>query len=228
MISTSASFAPMNMVLGQLLTNEVQDARLLNAILSVPREECVPERLRGAANVDDELPLGGGRFLIAPLPFARLLQLARISPDDKVLEIGCTQGWTTGVIARLAREVTGCEVDREMALAAKRNLERLGISNARAACVEKLSEGYASDAPYDLIIVSGAMACAPAALLRLLAPGGRLVGVEQIASRPGIPGGIGRLVEYVLIEGQQPARKEGREASVPLLPGFAAHEGFRF
>ena len=75
--------ARLNMVEGQLRTNEVTDTALLEAFLATPRERFVPEALRGAAYVDDDLPLGGGRHLLEPLVLARLVQLAEMGPRDR-------------------------------------------------------------------------------------------------------------------------------------------------
>src|SRR5271156_3552534 len=80
--------ARLNMVESQLRTNKVTDASVLEAFLAVPRERFVPEPLTGSAYVDEDIPLGGGRYLLEPMVLARLLQLAEVGPDAGVLEIG--------------------------------------------------------------------------------------------------------------------------------------------
>ena len=94
--------ARLTMVESQLRTNKVTDEAVLDAFLAVPRERFVPEALRGIAYGDDVVPLGGGRFMLAPMVLARLLQLAAIAPGDKVLEIGAATGYATSLLARLA------------------------------------------------------------------------------------------------------------------------------
>lgn len=217
----------LNMALGQLITNEVLEQRLLDAMVSVPRERCVPAGIAGAAHVDEDLPIGNDRYLLAPLTFARLLQMANIQPGDRVLDVACAYGYTTAVISKLARVVVGAECEREMAEAARRNLDAFNVSNARIVQINALAEGYSGDAPYDVIIVEGGIASVPVQLLRLLAEGGRLVAIEHLSSRPGLAGGIGRLIEYVNRDGQI-FSKTTLETSAPLLPGFQAKSHFTF
>lgn len=227
-MSTAHNITPrQNMTLGQLLTNEVRDEHVLNAMLTTPRERFVPPALAGSAYVDDELHLGNRRYLMAPLTFARLLAMADITPSDNVLDVGCNYGYSTAVIAHLAKEVVGCEQDKTMVEAARNTLSVMDIPNARITQVEKLSDGCTTGAPYDVIILQGSISVVPATLLRLLKDGGRFVTVEQTATRPGTPGGIGRLVAYVNRDGSIHPRY-GREASVPPLPGFDESQGFVF
>src|SRR5258708_15186676 len=90
--------ARLNMVESQVRPNRVTDTRVLGALLDVPRELSLPERLRGVAYVDEDLPVAPGRYLMEPMVFARLLQTARIKPIDTALEIGGAPGfWGAGV-----------------------------------------------------------------------------------------------------------------------------------
>ena len=103
--------ARLNMVEGQLRTNKVTDEAVLEGFLTTPRERFVPSHLRGIAYVDDDIPLGNGRYLIEPMVLARLLQLAEIGKSDKVLEIGCATGYATAILARIAASVVAVESD---------------------------------------------------------------------------------------------------------------------
>src|SRR5215469_17134744 len=104
-LMTDYAAARLNMVESQLRTNKVTTEAVLEAFLAVPRERFVPAALRGAAYIDEDLPLGNGRHLMEPMVFARLVQLAEVGPQDTVLEIGCATGYGTAVLARLARSV---------------------------------------------------------------------------------------------------------------------------
>src|SRR5690348_12087479 len=90
-----------HMIFGQLYTNDILDKRILDAMAAVPREEFLPEKLRGAAYVDDDLEVSPGRFLMAPLTFAKLLDLAEITPACRVLIVGCLNGYYAAVISKL-------------------------------------------------------------------------------------------------------------------------------
>ena len=84
--------ARVNMVESQVRPNKVTDLRILTAMLELPRERFVPQELRGIAYVDEDVPLGNGRYLTEPMVLARLVQAAQIAPEDTVLEIGTATG----------------------------------------------------------------------------------------------------------------------------------------
>lgn len=234
MPQATASVKPaVNMVLGQLLTNRVLDENIINALLAVPREHFLPQQLRGAAYVDENIELGPpntswGRVLPAPLTFAYMLQAANLERRMRVLDIACAGGYTSAVLSHLAEEVVACESVRELAEAARRNLDALNIPNVRVAYVTSLVEGYTADQPYDVIMVNGAIRTVPHALLAMLKPGGRLVAVEAMdAPRAGLTGAAGRIVTYM--HGMSGAEKlVAREAALPLLTDFEPPPAFHF
>ena len=216
---TDAAISRRSMVRSQVLTNKVTDERVAEALLAVPREAFVPRELRGVAYVDEDLPVAPGRFLSEPMVVARLLQAAAVKDSEGVLEIGCATGYVTALLARLAGGVVGLESDGELAARARLLLAQQGVSNA--VIVEGvLAEGHAKQAPYDVIVLNGSVEQLPDTLLRQLADGGRLVGVER-------QGSVGRAVIYRKIDGML-GRRELFDAQVPLLPGFAKPRGFRF
>ena len=86
----------------------------------MPRELFVPTALRGIAYVDEDIPLGGGRWLMEPMVLARLLQLARSVPATACCEIGCGSGYGTALLARLVRSVIAVECDAGLARARRR------------------------------------------------------------------------------------------------------------
>jgi protein-L-isoaspartate(D-aspartate) O-methyltransferase len=208
-----------NMVDSQLRPNKVNDPALLDAFLAVHREEFVPAALKGAAYVDEDLPLGGGRYLLEPMVLGRLLQAAAIGPAEIVLEIGCATGYASAILGRLARSVVAIESDPALLRRARANLA--GIRNITL-FEQVLDRGYAERAPYDVILVGGAVVEVGPALLDQLAEGGRLVTV--IETRPGRLGGA------VLLE-RGPTGVSRRllfETGVHALPGFRPEPSFAF
>ena len=168
------------MVDNQLRTHAVTDRRILVAMGDVPREQFVPEARRALAYSDDThlLPGAAGRALAAPAPFARLLQLAQIGPDDAVLDVGTGTGYSAAVIARLAGHVTALESDEELLALAHANLAAAGAANVTLMRGPLLG-GAPRQGPYDVIVLEGAVHEVPDALLRQLKQGGRLVAIVR-------------------------------------------------
>jgi protein-L-isoaspartate(D-aspartate) O-methyltransferase len=210
----------LNMVESQLRPNKVTDEAVLAAFLAVPRERFVPAGLRGAAYIDDALPLGGGRYLMPPMVLARLLQLARIGPDDTVLEIGCATGYGTAVLARLTRSVVAVEGDRALAAQATARLRELGLGNA-AVVEAPPTQGYPGRAPYAAIVFAGAIVRVRDGIAGQLAEGGRMVAVVQQEN------GLGQGMVMTRAGGVL-SRRASFDAAVPLLPGFHAEPSFVF
>src|SRR5215207_9058587 len=94
-----------NMVENQLRPNRIDEPSLLRVMSAIPRERFVPESLRSCAYGDEDLPLGGGRFLIEPLALAKLLQTAEARPQDVVLVLGDCTGYVAAILSRLAGSV---------------------------------------------------------------------------------------------------------------------------
>lgn len=208
-----------NMVASQIRTNEVTDEALLAALTDVPRERFVPAPLRGVAYIDEDLPIKRGRYLMEPMVFARLVQLAGVGPNDVVLDIGCGTGYSTAVLARLTNTVVALESDAELAAAATANLAELGIDNA-VVVTAPLAEGYAKQAPYDVIFFNGAIPRIPDLISRQLAEGGRLVAVVG-------EHGVGRGTLMTRARGAA-ASRPAFDAAVPMLPDFVVEQGFVF
>ena len=149
--------------------------------------------------------------------FGRLLQEAAVKKTDAVLDVGCATGYSAAVLARLANVVVALEEDEALSEQASATLAAADVVNA-VAVTGRLSEGYAQQAPYDVIVLEGAVEQVPQRILDQLAEGGRLVAV--IAGR-----GIGKAVVFTRSAGGI-GRRELVDASTPMLPGFALEAGF--
>lgn len=212
--------ARLNMVESQLRTNKVTDEDVLEAFLTVPRERFVPAALTGIAYIDDDVPLGGGRVLLEPMVLARLLQLAMLRPEDKVLEIGAATGYATALLARLAARVTALECDDGLAATARTRFREPRLDNVTV--VEgPLERGHPAGAPYDVILVNGAVSSVPDAVAHQLAEGGRLVTVVKPEQ------GMGQGVLMTRVDGRL-SQRPAFDAATALLPGFRPAPAFVF
>ena len=212
--------ARVNMVESQLKTNRVSDPAVLDAFLAVPRERFVPAAMTGLAYIDEDVTLGGGRFLMEPMVFARLVQLAKVGQEDNVLELGSGTGYGVAVLARLAANVGGSEGDAALAEKGAAALAALGVRNAtvRHGAIER---GWPDRAPYGVILFAGAVAAVPSAVLDQLAEGGRLLAVVREGDE------VGRAVLYQRVRGIV-SHRPVFDAATPYLPGLEPQPSFVF
>ena len=206
-----------NMVTTQLRANDVTDARLIKAILTVPREPFVPGPLAALAHMEGCIPLGNGRVLLDLRSLGKLAQLAAIGPEDRVLDVGCGTGYSTAILSELAGEVIGLEEDRDLAASATENLR--AAANAEIVC-GRLTDGLAAKAPFDVIFLNGAVDNAPDTLLQQLNNGGRLVGIVR-------DGAAGHARIFLKHDGAI-GERSAFDATVPVLPGFENSRSFAF
>ncbi|MEM1038370.1 MAG: protein-L-isoaspartate O-methyltransferase [Pseudomonadota bacterium] len=214
--------ARQTMVDCQIRPNDVTDYRVLEAFMEVPREVFVSSAQKPLAYIDEDLPLSGtaeDRYLMEAMSLSRLIQLADVGADDFVLDIGCATGYSTAVLSRLGNSVVGLEVDEALAEEATRLLMDLGYSNT-AVVTGPLNKGYAKEAPFDVILVSGSVDALPDVLCEQLRDGGRLVVVEG-------QGNTGEARLYTKTNGVVSSRW-AFNASVMPLPGFERESGFVF
>jgi protein-L-isoaspartate(D-aspartate) O-methyltransferase len=213
----NADLARRNMVESQIRPNKVTDLRVIEAFEAVPRERFVPAHLAGVAYIDDDLQIAPGRYLIEPMVLARLAQALEVQPTDKVLCIGVGHGYGAAVMARLAASVVALDGDAGLCAAAKRALAGLGNVNVIEG---DLAAGHAAGAPYDVILIEGAVERLPAGLSAQLAEGGRIGTVL-------VEGGMGHAA-LCLKTGGGVSHRQLFEAGTPRLPGFAAPPRFVF
>lgn len=215
----TANFSRMReaMVASQLRTNAVSDQRVVAAMARVPREEFLPESQRSLAYRDTAVPIAHGRAANVPIATGKLLTQAQLRPTDHVLLIGAAGGYTAAVLALLARDVVAVESDGALAAIARTAL----ASYANVQLIEgDLTVGAPAHAPYDVLVIDGAVQHVPQALVDQLRPGGRVVaglddrGVTRLASGVRSEGGFG-LSPFADID-------------CVVLPGFARPKAFTF
>jgi len=166
------------MIKAHLVARGIKDARVLDAMRKVPREEFVDEKYRrdDLAYADYPLPIGGGQTISQPYIVARMLELLSINPDDKILEIGTGSGYQTALLSILAREVFTIERDPQLSGTAQSTLSRLGYKNIHFKTGDG-TLGWAEKSPYNRIIVSAAAPYPEGVppLYEQLSVGGRMV-----------------------------------------------------
>lgn len=203
------------MVASQLRTSGVNDARVVAAMAQVAREDFLPESQRAFAYRDRSLPLGNGRAQNPPLATGLLLTEARIEAGEKVLVIGAAGGYAAAIAARVGADVTAVEEDADLLA-----LARTALGDGITLVEGPLTAGAADGAPYDLLLIDGAVEQIPDALAQQLRDGGRVVtglldrGVTRIASGVRTASGVG-LAHIV-------------DSECAVLPGFAKPRGFQF
>ena len=171
------------MVDNQVVTSSITDRRLLAAMRRIPRERFVPAAVRDLAYIDRDVPLGQGRVLSAPAPFAQLVQLAAITVDDKVLDVGSGSGYSTAVLAALSKQTVALETDAGLAKDARENLAAEAVGNALVVSGQLQA---AAEAPFDVVVVEGVIEAPSPQLLTLLREGGRLVALIGSANAPSV------------------------------------------
>lgn len=213
------SDARTRMVDGQVRTADVTRYGVIDAMLTVRREAFVPAAMKPVAYADTQIPLNGGRVILDPRAFGKMLDFLAIGPKDLVLDIGCGLGYSTAVIAHIAEAVIGVEEDPAMAAEAADTLSHEGFDNA-VVTEGRLAEGDAAHGPYDVIIIEGGIGLLPDALVGQLKEGGRIAAifVDDAAGQARIG----------LKSGGRIAWRHAFDATAPILEGFAAEPSFQF
>jgi protein-L-isoaspartate(D-aspartate) O-methyltransferase len=213
------ALARQNMVDGQIRPNKVIDPTLIEALATVPRERFVPDRLRSIAYVDEDIRIGPDRWLMEPMVLARLLQVAEVERSDVVLDIGCASGYAAALLSRMANTVVALESEPELAAIASELLSELSADNV-VVLEGSLEAGCPKQAPFNVILIEGAVETVPPAITAQLAEGGRLVTVMR-------GNGPGRATLMTRTGGVVSGRP-AFDASVAWLPGFRMEPGFVF
>jgi protein-L-isoaspartate(D-aspartate) O-methyltransferase len=165
--------ARINMVEQQVRPWGVLDQRVLDLLLTIPREAFVPEHLRQLAFADIAIPLGHGEVMMTPKVEGRLLQALAVEPQDRILEIGTGSGYLTALFAKTGGRVTSIEIHADLTRQAEARLKAQGIANVTLEVGDGV-QGWERAAPYDVIAVTGSVPVLTDHFERQLAVGGRL------------------------------------------------------
>lgn len=207
------------MVASQVRTNRVTDPLVSSAMEAVPREYFVPAERRSVAYLDEDQPLGNGRHIMEPMALGRLLQLADIEPNDKALVVAAGTGYSAAVLARMAESVVVLENDTGFAEKASKIMTELVIPNVTVVRGD-LASGVPAKAPFDVILIDGAVNEIPMALKQQLRDGGRLVAVVR-------SGPVGRATLVTRI-GDAWGSRTDFDLIMAYLPEFAPQPKFVF
>ncbi len=163
----------LTMVDTQVRPSDVTKFPIIDAMLTVKRENFVPDAQREAAYVESLIDLGKGRCILEPRTFAKILDALNISNDEMVLDIAPAFGYSTAVAARMAQLVVGVEEDEDLAAEAQTVLMEADIDNA-IIHEGPLEQGAAEHGPYDVIMIQGGVEQVPQAILNQLKDQGRI------------------------------------------------------
>ena len=200
------------MVDSQLRPQGVTDHGVLSAMGSVARERFVPDHLRPLAYGDRAIALGGGRALSAPAVLGSVLTELAPEVGERVLVVGAGSGYSAAVLKAMGLEVTALESAAPLAALAR----GIGLTMVEGA----LDAGHKAGAPYDIILIDGAVEFIPDALIKQLGEGGRLGAalIERGVTRLIVGRKSGGAFGYLSIG----------DAGVAPLPGFARPTAFSF
>ncbi|MBL4622987.1 MAG: protein-L-isoaspartate O-methyltransferase [Immundisolibacteraceae bacterium] len=174
MTQSTLDLARDNMILNQVRSWGVLDEHILELLRRIPRERFVGAGFEKLAYADTALPLSGQRVTLPPKLEARLFHALNPQSHDRVLEVGTGSGYLTALLASSTEYVTSIETDEGIAELARERLRAESLDNVRIE-IGDASKGWVKHAPYDLILVNGALADLPESFLDQLAVGGRLV-----------------------------------------------------
>lgn len=203
----------------QIRPADVTRYAIISAMLWAPREQFVPRNRRAVAYADVEVEVAQDRVLLEPRVLAKMLEAAAIGPKDLVLELAPATGYSTALISKMAEAVIAIEPDETLAAQAQQSLARLEVDNAVVSAGDP-AVGDAAHAPFDVILVNGAVTTLPEALTDQLRDGGRLVAIfaedGRSQCRVLTRSGAGLSERYMF------------DAAAPVLAGFDRPAAFSF
>lgn len=205
------------MVDTQIRPSDVTKFPIIDAFLSVAREDFVPRAAREAAYMGDNIDIGGRRVILEPRTLAKMLDAVHVQPDELVLDIGFGFGYSSAVLSRLAEAVVAVDDISDRFEEVNAALSNHGADNV-ATIEGELHAGAPKHGPYDVIMIQGAVEQLPDALLAQVKDGGRIVCIFQ-------EGRLGVCRVGYRIDGKM-AWRFAFNAGAPVLPGFEADKVF--
>lgn len=197
------------MVQNQLEARGIQDRRVLQAMAQIPREEFVGKFYQDTAYADNALPIACEQTISQPYTVAFMCEAARLTDQDKVLEIGTGSGYGAAVLSRLCREVHTVERIPTLSKIAADRLYRQGVKNVHVHTADG-TLGLPAESPFDAIVVTAGAEALPEPYAEQLVDGGRIV----------IPVGSSRsqiMHRYTLCDGKLSQENLGTFSFVPLI-----------
>lgn len=213
-----------HMIDGQLEPNRVIREDVIAAMGITPRERFVPVAYRQCAYLDEDIPLGHGRYLMEPRAIAWLIQALDLTPGEKVLVVAGNTGYSAVILAQIGCKVIVVEEQRELADFSRQALAEMGLATIKIQTVA-LYKGSASDAPFDAILIDGAVELIPDNLVSQLRDGGRMALIEGHRGASRLIAGMGQAVLCRKINGQLTHEVLGN-VSVPVIPSLTREQKF--
>ena len=214
--------ARQNMVDCQIRPNGVFEPTIINAFETIPREIFAPEQSKDIAYMDEDLAIGGGRYMIEPRAHAKMLNALDITPQDVVLDIGGATGYSAAILSQICQTVIAVEQDQALLDLAQTHWDTLDIGNI-ASYQGDHAAGDNAHAPFDKIFIGGACPDIPHPLTEQLRPDGKMVFVLK---EEGHRMGFATLVQRS--KTGHISSKQLFEVTCPLLIGFSAPTAFSF
>jgi len=211
-----------NMIDGQIHPAGVVDVGILDSFQNIPREEFMPDKLQSVAYTDENLIIGQNRFLLEPIAHAKMLQAAEIKSTDIVLDIGSAYGYSAAILSSLASTVIAVESNKRQIDKAARLWEKHSLSNI-VQVENKPKIGAPKHAPYNVIVINGAVAEVPQSILDQLDVGGTLVTVIVEVGKQ-----VGKAVVFRKSEDGNVSSSPIFDAGIPYLEGFEPVPEFQF
>jgi protein-L-isoaspartate(D-aspartate) O-methyltransferase len=217
---SSVSQARFNMIEQQVRPWNVLNPQVLDLLNTISRDQFVPEAYKALAFADTTIPLDQGKTMLPPRVQARMLQDLGLDHADKVLHIGAGSGFVSALLSQQARHVYALEIVPSLAEMARRNLQNAGIRNVDIQNADGAA-GLPAQAPFDAILLSGAVQEVPQSLLDQLKTGGRLMAI--VGQDP-----IMHAVVITRVDSQHFKTELRWETDAPYLHHFPAPSAFTF
>ncbi len=208
-----------HMVVSQLKTNHIIDDATLSAFQKIEREDFLPSHLKDNAYVDEDLSIGENRVIMEPLIAAHIIQAAALEEDDEVLIIAAGTGYEAALVCEFTNSVIAIEDNIALRKKAEEVLSEKSL-NSVAFLASANKEGAAEHAPFDVILVLGAVEELPANFADQLREGGRIIYIERKNK-------VGHL-KKVVKTGKKLNETTIRDVQTALLPGFTKQKEFSF
>ena len=206
------------MVDTQVRPSDVTKFPIINAMLTVAREQFIPDKLKSIAYVGDHIPLGRNRVLLDPRIFAKMLDALEVKSNQLVLVIGCGSGYGVAIISQIAEAVVGVD-DPEFCLEAEECLASQEVDNAYI--VEgALDDGDSKHGPYDSIFIEGGVEELPDNIVSQLKDGGKIIVLF-------VEGSVGKVMLGVK-RGDAINWRFEFNGMAPILKGFEKVKKFNF